>query len=180
MREALEQGKKAREEGEVPVGCVVVDREGRVVGRGHNRTNALRDPTAHAELEAIRHLLTETQLQQPPQQQPFSSLLHSLYVTIEPCLMCAAALRRLPSSHRLARVVFGARNPRFGGCGTVEDILMRSPDPSLDAACHPDSHLAAPFLVHEGVLAEEAVNLLKDFYAEENTRWAPEEKRRKK
>ena len=78
----------------------------------------------------------------------------------------------------LQSVVFGARNERFGGCGTVENVLMRSENAPWTGGCGADN--GPPKLLIEGVLADEAVAILKRFYATENTRWAPEEKRRKK
>lgn len=159
MRLALDEARKAMEMDEVPVGCVLVDNQNRVVARGHNLTNVTCDATQHAELVALNSLLD-------------TSIVHSLFVTIEPCIMCAAALRQL--GRPLARVVFGARNDRFGGCGTVLDILQRKPLHSLCGIIE-----MPPAQVKEGVLANEAVTLLKDFYKQENVN-APEEKRRKK
>ncbi len=164
MRLALAEAQRALEEDEVPVGCVVLDAEGRVVARGHNLTNRTCDPTQHAELVALRGMADVRTA-------------HTLVVTIEPCVMCAAALRLLPLRHRLARVVFGARNERFGGAGTVLPVLQRS-DPSEATACGLEER--GPLQVQEGVLAEEAVAILKQFYARENVKFAPEEKRRKK
>jgi tRNA(Arg) A34 adenosine deaminase TadA len=164
MRLALAEAQKAMETDEVPVGCVVLDAEGRVVARGHNLTNVTCDPTQHAELVALRGMADVRTA-------------HTLVVTIEPCVMCAAALRMLPRNHRLARVVFGARNERFGGAGTVLNVL-KSPENAAPTACGLVER--APLEVQEGVLAEEAVAILKQFYARENVKFAPEEKRRKK
>ncbi len=163
MRLALDEARKALAEDEVPVGCVVLDSSGAVVARGHNLTNRTCDPTQHAELVALQTLADVR-------------VAHTLVVTIEPCIMCAAALRQLPRGHRLSRVVFGARNERFGGAGTVLSVLKR--DDGEATACGLSER--GPLAVREGVLAEEAVAVLKLFYSRENVKYAPEEKRRKK
>ena len=163
MRMALDEARRAVEVGEVPVGCVVLDPHGEVVARGHNMTNATKDPTAHAELVALRSMANVAQA-------------HTLVVTLEPCIMCASALRMLPGHHVLERVIFGAHNDRFGGSGTVLPILD-SPALSLDSCCGLKQQ--PPHAVLGGVLADEAVHVLKEFYAQEND-FAPPDKRRKK
>ncbi len=113
MRAALDEAHVAEEHDEVPVGAVVV-REGRIIGRGHNQKESLRDPTAHAEMLAITAAceavgdwrLTDC----------------TLYVTLEPCPMCAGAIVLA----RLKRVVFGAVDPKFGACGTLFSIVNDS------------------------------------------------------
>lgn len=115
MRWALEEAKSALEEGEVPVGAVVV-KEGKILGRGHNRTKALADPTAHAEiiaLTAAAHTLNSDHLEGC-----------DLYVTLEPCPMCAGA----SVLARIARIFYAASDPRMGACGSVFDIAR---DPRL-------------------------------------------------
>jgi tRNA(adenine34) deaminase len=110
MRVALDEAMRAAEEGEVPVGAVVVI-EGRILGRGHNRTEATHDPTAHAEILALgaaSAALGDWRLTGA-----------SLYVTLEPCAMCAGAMILA----RVERVVFGPRDPKFGACGSVMDVL---------------------------------------------------------
>ena len=139
MGEALLEARAAAAIGEVPVGAVVVH-EGRVVGRGHNRRETERDPRAHAELLAIGEAagalggwrLTGA----------------TLYVTLEPCAMCAGAivLARVPE------VVFGAHDPKAGAAGSVMDILA---DPALNHRPR----------VSGGVLAGECAALLADFFA---------------
>ena len=138
MRAALAEAEAAAAEGEVPVGCVVVH-EGRIIGRGHNRTEALKDPTAHAEIVAIGAAAT--------------ALVNwrlsgaTVYATIEPCLMCAGALT-------LARpdlVVYGARDPKFGCLGSRYDIAR-------------DNRFNHELKVVEGVLATETAGLLKEFF----------------
>ena len=138
MRAALAEARKALDEGEVPVGAVVV-REGMIVGRGHNQTERLQDATAHAEIVAVGAA---------------SSTLGSwrlsectLYVTLEPCVMCAGALVLA----RLGQLVYGALDPKAGACGSRIDIL------------------GEPWLNHRlpatsGVLADEAGGLLSAFF----------------
>lgn len=151
MREALAEGKNALERGEVPVGCVFVDvAKDEVVARGSNQTNATRNGTSHAELVCIQDLATRCA-------GDLSSC--ELFVTCEPCIMCAAALRML----RIKAVYFGCHNDRFGGNGSV-----------LSLHGGPDS-----YPVHPGILKAEAIELFQDFYTMENRR-APEAKRKRK
>jgi len=192
MRMALEEARLAYEEGEVPVGCVFV-REGTIVfGRGHNRTNLKKDATAHAELEAIDEVCLSTldisgdthhsaDHPQQQQQQPLSLFRGTeLYVTVEPCVMCASALLRLG----LKRVYFGCHNDRFGGCGSIYSIHSTIPHPPQEAVSGQVTLQERGDEVFEyecvtGVLKEEAILLLRKFYARENTN-APPTKRRPK
>ncbi|MEO0078567.1 MAG: tRNA adenosine(34) deaminase TadA [candidate division WOR-3 bacterium] len=138
MRIALAEAKAAADEGEVPVGCVVVHGS-TVIGRGHNRTESLHDPTAHAEILALgaaASYLGNWRL---------SGV--TVYVTIEPCLMCTGALVLA----RPERVVFGARDPKFGCLGSCYDIAG-------------DNRFNHRFRVIEGVLADEAAKLLREFF----------------
>jgi tRNA(adenine34) deaminase len=138
MRAALVEAEAAASEGEVPVGCVVVH-EGRIIGRGHNRTESLKDPTAHAEIIAIGAAATALE--------NWRLTGATVYATIEPCLMCAGALT-------LARpdlVVYGARDPKFGCLGSRYDIGR-------------DNRFNHELKVVEGVLATEAGELLKRFF----------------
>ena len=138
MRRALEIAAEAAEAAEVPVGAVVV-REGRVLGEGANRTIRDADPTAHAEVVALRAAARA--------QGDWRLLDTTLYVTLEPCAMCAGAivLARVP------RVVFAATDPKAGMAGSLDNLLQ---DPRLNHRCVVDS----------GVLGEEASRLLKDFF----------------
>lgn len=104
----LFQAEEALLSDEVPVGCVFV-KQGQAIARARNRTNEWRNATLHAELEAIDHLL-------PNHPAPLSSI--TLYVTVEPCVMCASALRQIG----IGKVVYGCGNDRFGGCGSVIDV----------------------------------------------------------
>jgi tRNA(adenine34) deaminase len=138
MRAALAEAEAAAGEGEVPVGCVVVH-EGRIIGRGHNRIEALKDPTAHAEIVAIgaaTSALGNWRLSGA-----------TVYVTVEPCLMCAGAL----TLARPELVVYGARDPKFGCLGSQYDIAT-------------DNRFNHELKVVEGVLADESSALMKQFF----------------
>jgi tRNA(adenine34) deaminase len=110
MAQALDEARRAAEEGDVPVGAVVVVR-GEIIARAHNRREADRDPTAHAELAALRDAAATLGRWR----------LHGaeLYTTLEPCPMCAGAM----IAARIDRVVFGARDPKAGACGSVVDLF---------------------------------------------------------
>jgi tRNA(adenine34) deaminase len=138
MNLALKEAEAAAVEGEVPVGCVVVH-GGRVVGRGHNRTEALRDPTAHAEILALGAASTAIG--------NWRLTGATVYITIEPCLMCAGAL----TLARPDRVVFGTRDPKFGCLGSRYDIAT-------------DNRFNHRFTVTEGVRADESAALLQRFF----------------
>lgn len=133
MQKALIEAKQAFEEGEVPVGAIIVCRD-RIIARAHNLTERLTDVTAHAEMQAITaaanalggKYLTDC----------------TLYVTVEPCVMCAGAL----AWAQLSRIVYGASDPKRG-------FSVFAPN-----ALHPRTE------VTEGVLAEECANLMKDFF----------------
>ena len=140
MREALSEARMAATEGEIPVGAVVVFRE-RIVGRGHNQKEALRDPTAHAEILALREAgrrLGGWRLSGA-----------TLYCTLDPCCMCAGAMVQA----RIARLVFGVRDPKTGAAGSVYD-LVRSP------------WLNHRLEIVAGVLAEDVAELMRQFFAE--------------
>jgi len=110
MREALAEAKKAEEEDEVPVGCVIVWKD-RLIGRGRNRVEALQDPTAHAEVIAIgaaAGFLKSRRLGEC-----------TLYVNVEPCSMCAGAI----VLSRMERLVYGAADPKAGACGSTANIV---------------------------------------------------------
>ena len=138
MRQALEQAGLAAAAGEVPVGALLVS-EGLAIGRAHNQTERLHDPTAHAEMLAIRQAAAASGYQR--------LVGATLYVTLEPCAMCAGAvvLARIPL------VVFGADDPKAGAAGSVLDILRH---PKLN---HKPEVIG-------GVLAEEAGAILREFF----------------
>lgn len=138
MRLALAEARAAEAKGEVPVGAVIV-REGRLVAAGHNLTHTSSDPSAHAEMVAIRAAAAALG--------HWRLLDCTLYVTLEPCAMCSGAivLARVP------RVVFGAPDPKAGMCGSLENLVQ---DPRLN---HRADLLG-------GVLAAECGDLLRDFF----------------
>ena len=140
MREAMGLAEEAARNGEVPVGAVVV-KDGEVIGRGWNRPISAADPTAHAEIVAMREAATKLG--------NYRLVGCELYVTLEPCAMCVGAMLHA----RVARVVFGARDPKTGACGSVVDL------PAVERLNH---HAA----FEGGVLAEECGGLLKKFFAE--------------
>ncbi|CAL5869349.1 uncharacterized protein PFLUO_LOCUS3578 [Penicillium psychrofluorescens] len=144
MKEALQMGEKALHSGETPVGCVLVYND-QIVAWGMNDTNRSLNGTRHAEFLAIAEML---------QTYPRSALASTdLYVTVEPCVMCASALKQ----YRIRRVYFGCANERFGGTGGV---LTLHSDPSIDP----------PYPVHGGLFQKEAIMLLRRFYIQENER----------
>ena len=139
MREALREAEAAAARGEVPVGAVITDAQGRIIARAGNRVLELRDPTAHAELLAIRaacRALGSERL-----------VGCDLFVTLEPCAMCAAAI----SFARIRRLYFAADDPKMGG-------VHHGPRMFSQSTCH-----HAPE-VYDGLGAEEAVRLLRDFF----------------
>ena len=138
MHEALALAEAAARAGEVPVGAVVV-REGEIVGRGFNAPISSHDPSAHAEIAALRDAAARAGNYRLPGCE--------LFVTIEPCAMCAGAILHA----RIARVVFGARDPKTGACGSVVDLFA---EPRLN-------HHA---VVEGGVLADECGAVVTRFF----------------
>lgn len=139
MRKALELARVAQAADEVPVGAIVV-KDGVIIGRGYNQPISSHDPTAHAEIMALRdaaktlgnYRLTGCEL----------------YVTLEPCIMCAGAIIHA----RIARVVYGAKDPKTGACGSVIDLFA-------------ESRLNHHTAVTGGILADDAAQLLQHFFA---------------
>jgi len=140
MAHALSLAQRAAAEGEVPVGAVVV-KDDEIVGEGWNRPIGLSDPTAHAEIQAMRNAAANVANYRLPGT--------TLYVTLEPCPMCAGAMVHA----RIQRVVFGAPDPRSGAAGSVFNLLQGTP---LNHQCD----------VSGGVMAEECGALLKGFFRE--------------
>ena len=138
MREALAEAARACELGEVPIGAVVV-KDGEVIGRGHNLRETSNDPTTHAEMIAIREAAARIG--------HWRLLDTTLYVTLEPCVMCMGAiiLARIP------RLVYGCRDPRVGAVGSIYDFSR-------------DDRFNHRVAVTEGVLAEECAELLSGFF----------------
>ena len=137
MQEALALAKEAAAEGEVPVGCVIV-RKGEIVGRGRNRRETQKTALGHAEIEAIADACKNLG--------GWRLWECTLYVTLEPCPMCAGAI----INARIPRVVFGASDEKCGACGSVCDLF------SMDFNHHPQ--------VEKGVREAESSQLLKDFF----------------
>jgi tRNA(adenine34) deaminase len=141
MRLALEEGAAAAAKGEVPVGCVIVDADGRALARGHNTRETLADPTAHAEIVAVREAAARA----------LSWRLDgaTAFVTLEPCAMCAGALVLA----RVARVVYGCADPKGGAIDSMFGIGR-------------DARLNHRFEVVSGVLGDECSLALRRFFAE--------------
>lgn len=138
MRGALAEARQAGEEGDIPIGAVVV-RDGRIIGRGHNQREKLGDPTAHAEMLALTAGSAEVG--------NWRMEGCTLYVTLEPCVMCAGALVLA----RLPRLVFGPRDPKAGACGSLYSV-------------HADARLNHRVTITEGILAKECTELLREFF----------------
>jgi len=140
MEAALAEARAAGARGEVPVGAVVVRPDGTMVAAAGNRTRELNDPTAHAEILAIRAACAAAGSERLPG--------HSLYVTLEPCAMCAAAI----SFARIARLYYGAADPKSGGVAHGARVFE-----------HPQTHHVPE--VYDGISATEAEALLRTFFA---------------
>jgi tRNA(adenine34) deaminase len=139
MEQALAEARKAREAAEVPVGALVVTKDGEIIGRGYNRPISVHDPTSHAEIVAIReaaHHLANYRLTGT-----------TLYCTLEPCVMCAGAIVHA----RIARLVFGARDPKAGAAGSLYNVVS-------------DSRLNHQPEVVSGVREAECRQLLQEFF----------------
>jgi len=140
MIEALKEAGKAMARGEVPIGAVVV-KDGEIIGRGYNLTESLKDPTAHAEINAIREAasflggwrLTDC----------------TMYVTVEPCPMCAGAL----VLSRIAKLYIGTMDPKAGACGSIFNIV----------SCNKLNH---EIEIETGVMQQECEGIMKDFFKE--------------
>mgnify|MGYP000659764513 CR=1 FL=1 len=144
MEEALKEAKKAYELQEVPIGAVVVYQD-KIIGRGYNRRETDNDPTAHAEMIAIKNAaktLDDWRLEEC-----------SLYVTVEPCLMCAGAILKA----RIKKLIFGTESKKDGAFGSLINILQ-------------DDRFNHQVEVVSGIEAVKASNLLKDFFKELRTR----------
>jgi tRNA(adenine34) deaminase len=144
MREALALAREALVAGEVPVGALVVS-QGTIVGRGYNAPISSRDPTGHAEVRALRAAAERLG--------NYRLAGCDLYVTLEPCAMCAGAIMHA----RIARVVFGAPDPKTGACGSVIDLFA-------------DRRLNHHAQVAAGVLAEECGRVLSEFFGAKRAR----------
>ncbi len=140
MDQALEEARKAADRDEVPVGAVLVAPNGRVVAAAGNRTRELNDPTAHAEVLVIRQACADAGVERLAG--------HDLYVTLEPCAMCAAAI----AAARLRRVYYGAPDPKSGGVAHGACVFD-----------HPQSHHAPE--IYDGLAEQDCAQILRDFFA---------------
>ena len=138
LREALLEAEKAFDLGEVPVGCVIV-RDGEIIARGHNLTETAKDPTVHAEMNALREAAEKLGGWRLPG--------CSAYVTCEPCAMCAGAMVWA----RIEELYIGADDPKAGACGSVVNVAS-------------NEGLNHRIKVERGVLQEECSNILKEFF----------------
>ncbi len=144
MRLALEQAQKAALIGEIPVGAILVNGEGQMIAETHNLCETKKNPLAHAEILAINEAC------QRLEKKWLSDC--TLYVTLEPCPMCTGALIHA----RIGRIVYSARDPRAGACGTMLDL------PSYPMEAHPK--------ITSGLLADQSLQLLKDFFESKRKR----------
>lgn len=138
MLEALKEAQKARDLGEVPIGAVIV-RDGVVVGRGHNLTETTKDPTAHAEMQAIRQAAATLG--------GWRLIGCEMYVTAEPCAMCAGAI----VWSRIEKLYIGTMDPKAGACGSVFNIVQ-------------EEKLNHRVNIETGLLQEDCSRILKDFF----------------
>lgn len=161
MRRAIAEAEIALNRGEVPVGCIFVH-EAAIIATGSNRVTETKNATRHAEVVAIDDIIEMCSTKGLNHADVFRDT--TLYVTVEPCIMCAAALRLVG----IGSVVFGCHNDRFGGCGSVLNV---SSDELTD--------YGKPINIVSGILGEKAVILLKEFYKGENPN-APENKKKRK
>ena len=145
MREALKEARIAFDLGEVPVGCVIV-REGEIIARGHNLTETAKDPTVHAEMNALREAASKLGRWRLPG--------CTMYVTCEPCSMCAGAMVWA----RIEELYIGADDPKAGACGSVVNVAA---NPALNHEIK----------VHRGILKEECSDILKEFFRTLRINW---------
>ncbi|HJU29104.1 MAG TPA: tRNA adenosine(34) deaminase TadA [Candidatus Binataceae bacterium] len=139
MRLAIEEAERGAREGEVPIGAIVVA-DDKIVGAAHNLPIAMRDPTAHAEVLAIRDAASNLD--------EYRLVGASIYVTIEPCVMCVGAI----INARIARVYYGARDEKAGAMGSIYDIGR-------------DGRLNHRVEAYGGIMAEECARVMRDFFA---------------
>lgn len=147
MLEALREAEKARDKGEIPIGAVIV-KDGEIIGRGHNLTETEKDPTAHAEIVAIRQAAKKL-----GKELGWRRLTGcDMYVTMEPCSMCAGALVWA----RIERLFIGTQDPKAGGCGSVLNIVREQ---RLN-------HQVEIFELEEGSTKTRCQEIVRDFFRE--------------
>lgn len=159
MEKTFSLAEEALKNGEVPVGCIIVYNDS-IIATGRNEVNETKNATRHAEVVAIDQVLQLCKEQSKDHKEVFEHA--TLYVTVEPCIMCTAVLRTVG----IGRIVYGCKNERFGGCGSVLNIHT-----DKFTSLHPVT------LCEGGVMADKAVEILKEFYKGENTH-CPESKRK--
>ncbi len=140
MKIALEEARKAYNKGEVPIGAIVVQNN-KIIGRGHNLKESLQDATAHAEILALRQAYKHTG--------GWRLTASTLYVTIEPCAMCAGAILQ----SRVSRLVIGAMDPKAGACGSILNLLN-------------NERFNHQVEISRGILEDESANIIKNFFIE--------------
>ena len=144
MQRALELAREGEAKGDIPIGAVVVDMDGRIVGEGHNEREIREDPTAHAEVLAVRQAAAKAG--------SWRLTGHTVIVTLEPCVMCAGAL----SLSRMDRIVFGTHDPKAGATGSLYQV-------------HDDARLNHRMILVPGVLEQECRETLVSFFRRKRT-----------
>ena len=139
MKIALSEAEKAVQKAEVPIGAVLVAQNGEILAASHNQTVSLHDPTAHAEILALRQAAQKTQ--------NYRLLNTTLYVTIEPCVMCMGAIVHA----RISALVFGSKDPKWGGAGSLYNLAA-------------DKRLNHSVEIVEGVCEDECRSLMQEFF----------------
>lgn len=147
MKAALEEAKRAALRDEVPIGAVITDAGGNIVAKAGNRTRELNDPTAHAEILTIRDVCAQVKAQRIPD--------HDLYVTLEPCTMCAAAI----SFARIRRVIIGAPDPKGGG-------ILHGAKFYEQSTCHHRPEIIS------SILENDCGQILRDFFKQKRKKRA--------
>ena len=164
MKEALLLGEEALKQGEVPVGCIIINEKGEIIAKGRNHTKEYQDGTQHAELLCIDQLI----------EKGIDMTKCILYVTCEPCIMCAEALRQC----KLTKIIYGCSNSRFGGCKSTFSLLPTEPYPFEES--HKSEIITMPeqFCYHS-FMEKEGLDLLQRFFSMGNPS-APESNRKKR
>lgn len=139
MKIALTEAKKAGQKAEVPIGAVLVSKNGEILAACHNQTISLHDPTAHAEILALREAAQKTK--------NYRLLNTTLYVTIEPCVMCMGAIVHA----RISALVFGVKDPKWGGAGSLYNLAA-------------DNRLNHQVKIIEGICEDECRALMQEFF----------------
>ncbi len=194
MKQALIAAENALREGEVPVGCVIVHNPTQqIIGTGWNKTVEKRNGTRHAEMEAFDQILASSNLTTIDLDKKENNHHHdelsifsdcTLYVTVEPCIMCASALLLM----RIGRVYCGCMNDKFGGCGSIVSVhehdntvvgVSDDDNKDHDGPRNRNSLQFSRYQCVSGLFADEAIQLLKRFYEQENP-LAPKPQRKKR